>query len=80
MTILNPRLELITIWPSLDEQPLIGFHSWIFNIRTIDKAAPYVDGHERPDVAAHRNHFVMEMEEWKRRINVYVGDNMETCI
>ena len=30
--------------PSLDEQPLIGFHSWIFNIRTIDKAAPSLMG------------------------------------
>ena len=51
-----------------------------FQYQDYRQGSTYVDGHERPDVAAHRNQFVMEMEEWQRRMNVYVGDNMETCI
>ena len=44
------------------------------------QGSAYVDGHERPDVVAHRNRFVDEMAEWQRRMETFVGDEMETCI
>ena len=40
----------------------------------------YINEQERPDIVGHRTRFVDEMTEWKRRIETYVGDDMEICI
>ena len=51
-----------------------------FNYHEYRQGSAYVDGHERSDVVAHRNRFVDEMIEWQRRMEIFVGDEMETCI
>lgn len=51
-----------------------------FKFQEYRQGSAYVDGHERPDVVAHRNRFVDEMENWQLRMETYVGDEMETCI
>ena len=51
-----------------------------FRYQEYRQGSAYVDGHERPDVVAHRIRFVDEMTEWKRRMETYVGDDMEICI
>lgn len=51
-----------------------------FRFQEYRQGSAYVDGHERADVVAHRNRFVVEMAEWQRRMEIYVGDEMETCI
>ena len=51
-----------------------------FRFQEYRQGSTYVDGHERPDVVAHRNSFVDEMTQWQRRMEMFVGDEMETCI
>ena len=59
-------------------------HNWLvklgFQYQEHRQGSAYVDGHERPDVVAHRNRFVDEMNQWQRRMEKFVGDEMETCI
>jgi hypothetical protein len=59
-------------------------HNWLvklnFQFKEYRQGSAYVDGHERPDVVAHRNQFVDEIAEWQRRMETFVGDEMETCI
>jgi hypothetical protein len=51
-----------------------------FQYQQYRQGSAYVDGHERPDVIAHRNRFVVEMAEWQRRMETFVDEEMETCI
>ena len=51
-----------------------------FRFQEYRQGSAYVDGHERPDVVAHRNRFVEEMAEWQKRMDIYAGDEMEICI
>lgn len=51
-----------------------------FRYQEYRQGSAYVDGHERPDVVAHRNRFVDEMAAWQNRMEKFVGDEMETCI
>ena len=51
-----------------------------FQYQEYRQGSAYVDGHERPDVVAHRNLFVDKMSMWQRRMEVYVGDELEICI
>lgn len=51
-----------------------------FRFQEYRQGSAYVDGHERPDVVAHRSRFVDDMAKWQRRMETFVGDEMETCI
>ena len=55
--------------------------NWIvklgFTYHKYRQGSAYVDGHERPDIVAHRNRFVDEMAEWKRQMEIYIGDEIE---
>jgi hypothetical protein len=51
-----------------------------FNFEVYRQGSTYVDGHERPDVVNHRNRFVEVMEKWQRRMESYVGDQMEVVM
>ena len=42
-----------------------------FRYQEYRQGSAYVDGHERPDVVAHRNRFVDEMVEWQRRMETW---------
>ena len=47
-----------------------------FQYQEYRQCSTYVDGHEIPDVVAHRNSFVDEMTQCQRRMEMFVGDEM----
>ena len=51
-----------------------------FNFEEYRQGSAYVDGHERPDVVAHRMRFVEEMALWQKRMDSFEGENMQTRI
>lgn len=51
-----------------------------FNFGEFKQGSAYIDGHERPDVVAHRARFVAEMAVWQKRMESYEGDKMAIII
>ena len=51
-----------------------------FNFGEFKQGIAYNDGHERPDVVAHRAHFVAEVAVWQKRMESYEDDKMEIII
>ena len=48
-----------------------------FSYKDYKQGSSYIDGHERPDVVAHRQLFVDTIANWQRRMETYEGENME---
>lgn len=51
-----------------------------FSFDEFKQGSAYVDGHERPDVVAHRARFVTEMAVWQKRMETYEGETMELIV
>ena len=55
-------------------------HILNFKIGNLSQKGLYFDGHKREAVVEYRKQFLIEMEAHQKRMNIYVGDNMETVI
>lgn len=55
-------------------------HLLNFRLGDSSKKGMYLDGHERADVVDYRKKFLLRMDEYQKRMPVYVGDEMETTI
>ena len=55
-------------------------HKLNFSLGDTTKKGTYLDGHERADVVEYRKKFLLRMDEYQKRMPIYIGDDMETVI
>ena len=51
-----------------------------FSYQDYKQGSQLIDGHEHPDVVAHRESFVDEMALWQKQMETYEGNDMQICV
>jgi hypothetical protein len=76
------RLEVeLPAFVEIKERTATGsLHLLNFSLVDASKKGTYLDGHERADVVQYRKKFLLRIEDYRKRMPIYAGDDMETRI